>query len=107
LKKKENKNITLHYEAGSIETLINLVDRDNGITILPKLATLKLTSSQKNKLREYAAPKPAREISLVTSENFPRKKLLNFLKVEIISSVKDYVSNDKKGAKILATDNTN
>jgi len=104
LKKQEQKNVSFHYEAGSIETLINLVDRDDGITILPKLTTLKLSASQKNKLREFAAPKPVREISLVTSKNFPRKKILTHLKNEIIESVKKYITTENKGVKVLSLD---
>src|SRR3970040_934371 len=37
LKKKEIETENLHYEAGSIETLINLVDKYEGVTIVPHL----------------------------------------------------------------------
>ena len=47
LKKQSTQSENLHYEAGSIETLINLVDRHNGITIVPQLSVLNLKSSQK------------------------------------------------------------
>lgn len=83
LKKMQTVTENLHYEAGSIETLINLIDRHEGITIIPYLATLHLKTSQKKNVREFANPKPVREISLVVSENFPRKKLLEELKGEI------------------------
>ena len=83
LKKMQTETENLHYEAGSIETLINLIDRHEGITIIPYLATLHLKPTQKKNVREFANPKPVREISLVTSESFPRKKLLEHLKNEI------------------------
>jgi LysR family hydrogen peroxide-inducible transcriptional activator len=83
LKKQQTQAENLHYEAGSIETLINLIDRHEGITIIPYLATLHLKPNQKSKVREFANPKPVREISLVTVHNFPRKKLLEELKEEI------------------------
>ena len=38
LKKQDIKSDKLHYEAGSIETLINLVDNSSGITIVPYLS---------------------------------------------------------------------
>lgn len=85
LKKRDNE--TLNYEAGSIETLINLVDYNGGITIVPALAELNLNAAQKKNIREFAGPKPVREISLVTAENFPRKKILQELKEEISKSV--------------------
>jgi len=85
LKMKEKEN--LYYEAGSIETLINLVDKYNGITIVPHLASLHLKPAQKKNIREFANPKPVREISLVTAKNFPRKKLVARLKSEIQSKI--------------------
>ncbi|HYM94763.1 MAG TPA: LysR substrate-binding domain-containing protein [Chitinophagaceae bacterium] len=104
LKKLDEENAAIHYEAGSIETLIQLVDKNEGITILPQLATQRLNSSQKNKLREFAPPKPVREISLVTSKNFPRKKLLQHLREEIILAVRENVFTENKGLKVVELD---
>ena len=87
LKSKDTEEKGLHYQAGSIETLINLVDRNDGITIVPYLATLMLKPGQKKNLREFAAPKPVREISLVTARNFPRKKLLEHLRSHIMQAI--------------------
>src|SRR5260221_4741660 len=83
LKKKDFESDRLHYEAGSIETLKNLVDHHDGITILPFLATLDLSKKQKSKIREFAHPKPVREISLVVNKNFHRTRLLQALRTEI------------------------
>jgi LysR family transcriptional regulator, hydrogen peroxide-inducible genes activator len=84
---KKRGHGTLNYEAGSIETLINLVDRNQGITIIPELAALNLKSGQKKNIREFANPKPVREISLLTNRNFPRKKIIVQLKEEILRAV--------------------
>jgi LysR family hydrogen peroxide-inducible transcriptional activator len=83
LKKKDVQSDRLHYEAGSIETLKNLVDHHQGITILPQLATLDLSKKQQLKIREFAAPKPVREISLVVNKNFPRTNIIKAVKNEI------------------------
>jgi LysR family hydrogen peroxide-inducible transcriptional activator len=83
LKKKDLQSDRLHYQAGSLETLKNLVDSNKGITILPYLATLNLTKKQQTKIRAFAQPKPVREISLVVSQNFPRKKIIEAIKDEI------------------------
>ena len=87
LKHKGSESDTLHYEAGSIETLINLVDRYDGITIIPHLAMLNLNTAQKKKVREFSNPKPVREISLITKATFPRKVLLQKIQEEIIRSL--------------------
>lgn len=87
LKQQSSETDTLHYEAGSIETLINLVDRYNGVTIIPHLAVLNLNATQRKKVREFSNPKPVREISLITKASFPRKVLLQKLQEEIITSL--------------------
>ena len=87
LKKKDVENENLHYEAGSIETLINLVDKYQGITIIPHLAVLNLKPSQKKNIREFANPKPVREISIIAGNNFARTKILEKLKEEIITKI--------------------
>jgi LysR family hydrogen peroxide-inducible transcriptional activator len=99
LKKQERE--TLNYEAGSIETLINLVDNDDGVTIIPRLAELKLKAAQKKNIREFANPKPVREISLVSVKNFPRKKMLENLKEEIINAVPGDMLQKQKKASVV------
>jgi LysR family hydrogen peroxide-inducible transcriptional activator len=96
LRKTEIVNENLHYEAGSIETLINLVDSHHGVTIIPELATYNLDPSQKKKLCQFADPKPVREISLVVATDFSRKKLVEQLKREIISSIPIDLNNSPK-----------
>ncbi|MFN4080940.1 MAG: LysR substrate-binding domain-containing protein [Saprospiraceae bacterium] len=66
----------LNYEAGSIETLINLVDAQGGVTIIPALAARLLSSEQRPNLYRFCEPQPMREISLVSLNVYPRKRLL-------------------------------
>lgn len=101
LKRKDLASDRLHYETGSIETLKNLVDHHQGITILPHLATLDLTKKQKEKIREFAPPKPVREISLVVNTNFHRTRLLEALKEEILNQLPDSLRKVKE-ARVLA-----
>lgn len=96
LKKKDSQSDRLHYETGSIETLKNLVDHHQGITILPHLATLDLSKKQKEKIREFAHPKPVREISLVINKNFHRTSLLEALKSEIEKQLPPTISKAQR-----------
>lgn len=93
LKKKGNENLS--YEAGSIETLINLVDSNDGITIIPRLAEMNLKPAQKKKVREFANPKPVREISLLVADNFPRKLLLEEMKNYIVKALPPHMLQHK------------
>ncbi len=96
LKKQDKRSDNLHYEAGSIETLINLVDKNQGITIIPHLATLLLKPSQTEKLHKFADKVPVREISMVTINDFPRKKLFDNLKASILNSIPDSLLQKEK-----------
>ena len=87
LKKKEIPAQNLHYEAGSIETLINLVDKYEGITIIPKLAAQELSATQQKNLIPFTEPRPSREVSLVIREGYPRKKVLESVREEIDKAV--------------------
>lgn len=97
LKKKDIESDRLHYQAGSLETLKNLVDHNKGITILPLLATKDLTKAQLKKIRSFAPPKPVREISLVVNSNYSRKSILEALKKEIEGVVPEEALSKNKG----------
>ena len=87
LQKQQAKLHMLDYETGSIESLLKITEINNGITIIPKLATLNFSKKDQQKLRSFKAPVPVREISLVTYRHFVKKKLLTILQSEISSSL--------------------
>lgn len=96
LKKQYEVDEKLHYEAGSIETLKNLVENNFGITIIPELATFNLSKSQKKRLRYFTSPTPVREISIVTHRQYVKHKLIEALGNTIISILPDEIKNDGK-----------
>lgn len=83
------------YEAGSLETLRRLVELNDGITILPELATFEMTVKQKNLLRKFRQPIPMREVSIITHRDHVKKNLIELLKKEIISSLPEKVLRNK------------
>lgn len=87
LKRNELTGNNLHYEAGTIETLINLVDQYEGVTIVPQLATLNLSTAQRRNIREFAKPKPVREVSIVVAKSYPRKNIIESIKEEILKVI--------------------
>lgn len=95
LKKAHSDEEKIHYEAGSIETLKNIVEKNFGITIIPELATFNLTSSQKKRLRYFKPPTPVREISLITHREFIKMRLIEALKEMILSVIPDTMKSTK------------
>jgi LysR family transcriptional regulator, hydrogen peroxide-inducible genes activator len=90
--KNNSRNEINHFqiESGSFETLIKLANEGLGTTLLPYLHTLDLKDSDKNKLRHFKEPKPAREVSLI----FPKSEL----KIHIIDALRNTISGVIKGA---------
>jgi len=65
------------YEAGSIDTLVRIVDTVGGYTVIPELHIPYLSESQKKNLRPFVRPEADREISLVIRSDYVREGLLN------------------------------
>lgn len=71
---------TVHFESGSFETLVRLVDRGMGMTVLPELVTRSLsTARKKRQLRPLKAPVPMREIGFVTAREHLRRSVTDAL----------------------------
>jgi LysR family hydrogen peroxide-inducible transcriptional activator len=83
------KYSSLHfrYETGNIETLKRMVDKSDGITILPELAVMEFTKPQLKMVKRVKDPSPAREVSLVTHRDHLKTKLIKLLKEEVLSIV--------------------
>ncbi len=96
LKKQHEMEEKIHYEAGSIETLKNLVEKNFGITIIPELATHNLTASQKKRLRYFKPPTPVREISIVTHRQYVKDKLIEVLKETILAVIPEEMKQNKE-----------
>ena len=72
---KPNHNST--YEAGSIDTLVKIVDINGGYTIIPELHFELLSEKQKLNLRNIVHPEATREISIVIRHDYVREGILN------------------------------
>lgn len=84
LRNLENSNIK--YNAGSIESLINITEASGGMTIIPELATWNLTPERKERVIPFYEPTPVREISIIHHKFTTKLRLINSL-TQIISSV--------------------
>ena len=95
LQKSSKEGTHFEYEAGSIETLRRMVDLNDGITIMPELATFDMTAKQQNHLRHFKYPAPVREVSIVVHRDYVKKRLIEVLKKTILSAVPDKVKKNK------------
>jgi len=98
LRKKED--LQFEYAAGSIETLRQLVENQQGITILPELSTRHLSKENRKKIMPFQPPAPAREVSLVTHQDFVKKRLVKILKEEIMAALPKEIVERKEFERI-------
>ncbi len=97
LRRKRNVHTLLSYEAGSIATLVNIVDNNSGLTIIPEMALRHLNERQQQNVRPLKSPVPVREVSLVTRKEFLRERMLDILTQEIRAAVpQDMLSKNLK-----------
>ncbi|TDW99330.1 hydrogen peroxide-inducible genes activator [Dinghuibacter silviterrae] len=96
LRKQVADHDNFHYEAGSIETLIKMVEANAGVTILPELAARDLGARQQKNLRYFKDPAPVREVSLTIHRHYVRRKLVDKLKEEILRQIPDGMREAKK-----------
>lgn len=66
----------LRYEAGSIATLVQLVDQLQGFTFLPRLAIPTLLPAQQSRVISLGAAAPRRPLYLLSMRTYPRVRLL-------------------------------
>ena len=96
LRKNTKAGSYFEYEAGSLETLRRMVDLNDGITILPELATFDMSAKQLQLLRHFKHPSPMREVSIVVHRDFVKKRLVEALKQSILISLPEKIKKNKK-----------
>jgi LysR family hydrogen peroxide-inducible transcriptional activator len=84
---RKSSDLHFKYETGNIETLKRMVDKSDGLTILPELAVMEFSKAQLKLVKQFKRPCPSRVVSLVTHRNHIKTKLINTLREEIIAIV--------------------
>jgi len=87
--KKHTEEIHLDYQTGSVETLKKIVELGKGITFLPELAIQDFNAKQIGMVRYFKTPEPSREVGIVVTKNYVKKRIIDALKEEILAVVPD------------------
>lgn len=89
--------LPFEFEGGSLDTLMKIIDKEGGFTLLPELAVLELAESRKAQVKSFGNYTPLREASLVFSRNYVKERLLKLLFEEIRASVPAHMLNKRRG----------
>jgi LysR family transcriptional regulator, hydrogen peroxide-inducible genes activator len=92
-----NSALPFFFEAGSLETIMNIIDKEGGMTIIPELATLGMSESRFDHVRTFVDSNPLREVSLVFSRHFAKYKLVELLWKEIVASMPEKLLQKNRG----------
>lgn len=92
---------SFQYRSGSIETLIRMVEKNGGITILPELAVMELSDERKKHIRHFQYPEPAREVCLVVNREQVKSRLIDALKTGITEYVPKEIYDKNLDVRVL------
>lgn len=77
----------LEFRAGSIESLIRFVRKNQGTTLLPHLACLDFPARDSKSLNYFCSPVPVRTVGLLYHRHFAKKQLLEKIQGTILKNV--------------------
>jgi LysR family hydrogen peroxide-inducible transcriptional activator len=67
----------LAYYSNSIESLRRIVESKGGLTFIPELATINVSSEKEEMIKELEGDQATREVSIITTSHIAKLKLLN------------------------------
>ena len=97
---KTSDNKHLFFEAGSLETLINMVKSSRGFTVLPYLATTNLSDKDTKLLKDFKNAVPVRDICFVTGPHSMKKSVEKALMKVITKNIPKELKKTS-GAEVL------
>jgi LysR family hydrogen peroxide-inducible transcriptional activator len=90
----------ISFQPNTFDSLLNLVDKFGGLTLLPELYYKDLDKERKSKVMQFDAPYPVREVSLVYYRPFVKQRILQMLTSEIIT----LIALELKSSRLESTD---
>jgi LysR family transcriptional regulator, hydrogen peroxide-inducible genes activator len=104
LSRAENSALpNIDFRSGSLDTLVRLVEKNKGYTMIPALMAETMGKKEKeNHLRPFRAPTPTREISFIYRRDHWKLEIISAIESAIRGSLPEAVSLEKtKDQKVL------
>jgi LysR family hydrogen peroxide-inducible transcriptional activator len=80
---KKELNANLKFHPNSFDSLLNIVDTLNGLTLIPELYFIDMPQNKKNIVKDFTAPFPVREVSLIYHRPYAKQRLIEAVATEI------------------------
>lgn len=101
LRENTVKPKNLEFVASSISTLVQLVDKLGGMSILPELAVELLSDEQKKKVKRFRTPFPFREISMIYYKPTYKQKIIDEMILFIADSLKSKLNYNQNPTEFV------
>ena len=100
LQSMESDTLPFDYAGGSIDTLIKIIDKEGGFTLIPELAGIELKGEKRKQLRHFSNLTPLREVSLVYTRQFAKTRMINSLADCIQESIPEHLPDKSRGTLV-------
>ncbi len=100
LQKMESDSLPFEFEGGSLDTLMRIIDKEGGYTLIPELAGLDIAERKQDQLKHFSNIVPLREVSIVTSRQFAKTRLIDLLAKSIINSAPNQLLDATRGTVV-------
>ena len=90
------------FEAGSLETLINMVKSSTGFTVLPYLACVNLSNQDQKSLKDLKNHLPVRDIAFVNGPHSMNASIEKALLFRIEKCIPEELKKPSKKTEIIA-----
>lgn len=89
------KNVS--FKSGNLETLLNLVRQQSGMTAITELARQRLPREEQEKMiKTFSKPVPSREVSLISARAFLKEGVIEELEKAILNNLPNELSSLKR-----------
>jgi LysR family hydrogen peroxide-inducible transcriptional activator len=88
------------FESNSLETLMKIVDQEGGFTIIPELVVREMSPERRKQVRPFASYTPLREVSVIYSRLYTKRKLIALLCEELKSVVPAEMLKKERGVVV-------
>jgi len=79
------------FRSGNLETLKRMVDGSGGMTLLPGLAVDALSPAERDRVRRFVDPQPARTVRLVRGKTYLKRSLIEAFSGVLLEALPDEV----------------
>lgn len=94
---RNKHKLSFEFESNSLETLMRLIDREGGFTLIPELSVRFMTDEQRKQVRGFSSDSPLREVSVIHSTYYIKHKLIALLTEGIRDLVPVHMRNKERG----------